>query len=179
MQKLLLNILKEPILNDTLPVNNYNIDDQQIELWIVPRDHDALNRIIKVIKQSKKSLKIAMFTWTNSSITEAVIEAFNRGVNVEIVIDRYSGLGASKKTAQRLENAGIRVRLSTGSELLHHKFLFVDNEILVNGSANWTYGAFNQNHEVFFIIKPLNDQQKNFMKSLWNVIMCNSKFFVK
>ena len=46
-----------------------------------------------------------------------------------------------------LERVGIPVRLDRTAAHMHHKFLIVDNALLLTGSYNWTKSAAQSNHE--------------------------------
>ena len=148
---------------------------QHLELWVLPDDPNAVKRMIQLFRAAQKSIKVAMFTWTRIDFTEELIAAAQRGVKVETVIDRYSGKGASAKIVRLLEQASISVRLSTGNKLLHHKFAYIDDTILVNGSANWTQAAFKHNDDYFIVLYPLTAEQQTKMNQLWNVIVKESK----
>lgn len=143
---------------------------ENVELWQLPDDPQAVTRMMQLIRSAKKTIKVAMFTWTRRDFTEALIEAKKRGVKVETVIDRYSGKGASAKIVKMLEESGIPVRFNSGKGLLHYKFAYIDNEILVNGSANWTNAAFTVNDDYFIVVSPLTQDQQIKMNQLWNTI---------
>lgn len=151
------------------------IGDQNIELWVLPDDPNAVKRMIQLFRSAKKSIKVAMFTWTRVDFTQELIQAAKRGVKVEAVIDRYSGKGASAKIVKMLNQNGIPVALSTGHGLLHHKFVYIDNNILVNGSANWTNSAFKNNDDYFIVIYPLTPEQQLKMNQLWQAIQKKSE----
>lgn len=148
---------------------------QNLELWVLPDDPDAVKRMINLFRSAQKSIKVAMFTWTRVDFTEELIAAAQRGVKVEAVIDRYSGKGASAKIVRLLEEGGIPILLSTGHKLLHHKFAYIDDSILVNGSANWTNAAFKQNDDYFIILYPLTSEQQAKMNQLWSVLLRESE----
>jgi cardiolipin synthase A/B len=150
------------------------IGSQHVELWILPDDPTAIQRMIELFRSAKKTIKVAMFTWTRVDFAQELIEAAKRGVRVEAVIDRYSGKGASSKIVRMLEKAGISVGLSTGQGLLHHKFVYIDDQILVNGSANWTNSAFKTNDDYFVVVYPLTPHQQEKMNQLWQVIRSQS-----
>lgn len=179
-----------PVLADLLTQKAFSMDDegnstpllqpkamageQNLELWILPDDQRAVRRLIELIRSAQKTIKVAMFTWTRTDLTQELIDANKRGVHVEAVIDRYSGKGASAKVVKMLGNAGIPVRLSTGQGLLHHKFAYIDDSLLVNGSANWTVSAFKYNDDCFIVTYPLTDRQKSKMDRLWAKIQKES-----
>lgn len=148
---------------------------QNLELWILPDDPTAAKRMIELFRSAKKTIKVAMFTWTRNDFTQELIEAAKRGVKVEAVIDRYSGKGASAKIVNILSQAKIPVRLSQGQGLLHHKFVYIDNQVLVNGSANWTFSAFKDNDDCFIVLYPLTKEQQVKMDRVWNAIVQDSE----
>lgn len=147
---------------------------QEMELWLLPNEKAGVHKMISLLRAAKKSIKVAMFTWTRKDYTEELIAAKKRGVKVDVVIDRYSGKGASGKIVKMLEKNGIPPKFNTGKGLLHHKFAYIDDSILINGSANWTESAFKLNDDYFLVIPSLNADQKSKMNVLWETIQKQS-----
>lgn len=143
---------------------------QNLEMWFLPDDKGAVRKLKGMIESAQKTVRVAMFTWTRKDLAQAVVEAAKRGVKVEVVLDHFAGNGAGAHVAKFLKTNGIPVFLSQGSALLHHKFMYIDGETLVNGSANWTKAAFTQNDDCFLVLHNLSDQQKSQMDRLWDVI---------
>lgn len=152
----------------------FMIGGQRVELWFLPDNPQASLKIKTLIRNAKKTIRIAMFTWTRPDFAKTVLDAAKRGVQVEVVIDRNSGKGASAKVVKFLQDHGIRVRLSTGTPLLHHKFLYIDDSILVNGSANWTKKAFTQNDDCFIVMHDVTPTQQAQLDALWKTILSES-----
>lgn len=148
--------------------------EQNVELWVLPDDPQALKRMIQLFRSAKKSIKVAMFTWTRTDFAKEMIAASKRGVDVEVILDRNSGNGASSNIVQMLMEKNISVRLSTTKGLLHHKFVYIDETTLVNGSANWTNAAFKYNDDFFIVVDPLLPDQQNKMNLLWSIIKKDS-----
>lgn len=153
---------------------SFSLAGQQGELWFLPSADQAVERLLQLIDSAQKTVRVAMFTWTHSELTRAVVRAHRRGVQVEAVIDRRQGQGAGAETVYLLKGAGIPVSLSRGDGLLHHKMLLVDEEVLVNGSANWTRSAFARNDDCFMILSRLNESQKAYLSDLWRVLQLES-----
>lgn len=149
--------------------------DQHLELWVLPDDPQAVQRMIDLFRSAKKSIKVAMFTWTRPDFAEELIAAAKRGIQVEVVIDRYSGKGASSKIVRLLEQNDALVRLSSANKLMHHKFAYIDDTIIVNGSANWTYAAFDENDDYFIVMYPLTPEQQIKMNKIWSLILKDSE----
>lgn len=158
----------------SFPHEDFTINGQQMELWFLPDDSKAVKRLKTLIESAKKTLRVAMFTWTRQDLAYAVIAASKRGVKTEVVIDHSSGKGTSAKIVELLKQNGIPTSLNDGKALLHHKFAYIDGSTLVNGSANWTKAAFTQNDDCFIILHDLTSDQKKQMEDLWKVIKAES-----
>ncbi len=153
----------------------FSIGKQKAELWQLPDVRGlALSRLLAAIAKAKKSLYIAMFTLTHPRITQALIEAHQRGVDVKIAVDFYTGQGASLKAIAQLGAAHIPTLLSQGQQLLHHKWAYIDRKTLIVGSANWTKAAFARNQDCFLILHRLRKEQRKFMDRLWHIISVES-----
>ncbi|MBI5273104.1 MAG: hypothetical protein HY861_03890 [Chlamydiia bacterium] len=147
------------------------IGGQNVDLWILPdpKAHSLLE-LKKRLKTARKSIRIALFTFTHAGLADELVLAHQRGVDVTVVIDMHSGLGASAQTLQALQRTGVKILHSQGTQLLHHKFAYIDEQILIAGSANWTKSAFMKNSDCLIILSPLTTEQKSFMNSLWRRI---------
>lgn len=159
-----------PLLKQEFSLNN-----QQMEFWFLPDNKNASERILQLIEGAKKSIKIAMFTWTRKDFAKAVVTAARRGVEVSVVMDRYAGKGAGIEISGFLTRCNVPVAYSTGQGLLHYKMMIIDDSILVNGSANWTKAAFTQNDDCIMILKDLTTEQVNGLDRLWKRILSESK----
>ena len=152
------------------------VGTQKTELWLLPDTDDrALADVCHKIRAARTSLKIALFTLTHPTLVDELIAAHQRGVKICPVIDMHSALGASKKAVEQLQDAGVRVRLSKGIQLLHHKFMLIDENTLLTGSANWTKGAFEKNSDCILIVHNLDGKQKKFMGKLWKRIEAEAR----
>lgn len=152
------------------------VGGQDIELWLLPdpKGH-ALNDLKKKLKKARQSLKIALFTLTHPVLVEEIIAAKKRNVDVTVIIDMHSSMGASMKAMEALKAANVRVLFTQGPQLMHHKFVYIDNETLITGSANWTKAAFNKNNDCLFTLYNLNAEQKKLMNRLWQSLKTTSQ----
>jgi phosphatidylserine/phosphatidylglycerophosphate/cardiolipin synthase-like enzyme len=145
-----------------------SVGGQKLELFLLP-NKNALERIKKIITRAKEKIKIAMFTFTNMELIEELIYAKKRGVQISVVVDYNSAIGTSKEAVEKLKKENIKIMLSQGIQLLHHKYLYVDDKTLVCGSANWTKAAFKKNKDLVLIMN-LVEKQKKFMSNLQKII---------
>lgn len=137
-------------------------------LWLLPDGgKEALDALITHLAQASRSIHIAMFTFTHPRIVQALIAAKNRGVDVRIAIDRYTAKGASKKALATLEKGGVTLLIHQGPQLLHHKWAWIDDSILIMGSANWTQAAFNKNHDFLLFMTKMPAGCEQVIRTLW------------
>ncbi len=158
----------------SIPHASFNQGEQKAELWFLPDDPRAIGRIKGLIQGAQKTLRVAMFTWTRRDLASEVIAAKKRGVKVEVVLDKGTAAAASKGIAKMLLESGVKVKLSQGKALLHHKFMQIDGKTMVNGSANWTKAAFETNDDCFVVLSPLSESQQIFLDKMWTIIIGDS-----
>ena len=157
----------------------FDVGGQKLDFWLLPNPDQGPEKIKELIRAAEKTLRIAMFTWTREDFADEVIDAYHRGVDVEVVIDKQSGRGASRNIVKKLAESGVPLYAGRGEELLHFKMMIIDDKILVNGSANWTKSAFYRNDDCFFILRPLTEKQKKYLKALWDVVISEAYSEVK
>lgn len=160
------------------PQQFFEIGNQTLEMWFLPDSKMAVQRIRSLIRAAKKSIKIAMFTWTRLDFANDIVSANLRGIDIQIVLDNNSSKGASLGVVKALQKGNVPFKVNSGQGLLHYKTMIIDDSILVNGSANWTKAAFNQNEDCYFILSPLNEEQQKFLNDMWKTIIKNSKALV-
>lgn len=159
--------LAHTLLNSQ-PNRKFIIGNQLFEIWRLPEERDeGLERLLALIQGATKTIRVAMYTWTHPILTEAICAAHKRGVGVEILLDRGQAEGVGKATLKALVKSGVPVWLSGGQKLLHHKCMWIDGKILVNGSANWTRAAFSRNKDCFFILHDLTEAQLAKLEQMW------------
>ncbi|MCH9613228.1 MAG: Cardiolipin synthase A [Chlamydiia bacterium] len=108
----------------------------------------AITPLVETLDGAKKSLEIAMFTFTHPELIEAVCKAHLRGVKVVVHLSKNH----SRKAEKAFEEAGICMKYPLENVLCHHKWALIDKEILIFGSANWTKSAFTRNEDYFYIM---------------------------
>jgi phosphatidylserine/phosphatidylglycerophosphate/cardiolipin synthase-like enzyme len=167
--------LQEKLPNESGYIRSL-VGGQHVELWLLPdpKGH-VLADLRKHIKQATRSLKVAIFTLTHPVLLEELIQAKNRGVDVTVIVDLHASLGASARAIEVLQKAGVHVRASQGVQLMHHKFMLVDNRTLVTGSANWTKSAFVKNSDCLFILHELTEEQRSTMDAIWDCLKTMSQ----
>jgi phosphatidylserine/phosphatidylglycerophosphate/cardiolipin synthase-like enzyme len=119
--------------------------------------------LIDLISKEQKSIKAAYYSFTLESIAEALIEAKNRGVNVEIIIDSSNIENKSKAIDKLIKNQlTFYVYYSNSKEfksLMHHKFMIFQEQIelpdggVITGSFNCSKAAAERHWENIVVLE--------------------------
>src|SRR6185312_8334306 len=96
-------------------MQHFLLQDQLMELWFLPENPDAVDRIMQLLREAQKTIRVAMFTWTRKDFADEIIRAYRRGVDVRVAIDYHSGKGASAEVVHLLSAAGVPTSLSTSN----------------------------------------------------------------
>jgi phosphatidylserine/phosphatidylglycerophosphate/cardiolipin synthase-like enzyme len=111
-------------------------------------DDQLDKRLIEQIEKETKSIHVCIYTFTHRGVATALIEAKKRGVEVEVIVDRFSV--KIKAPLEKLVEAGIPVfvwdpdrfkRKIAHRPLMHNKFCVFGTDKVWTGSFNFTYEA--------------------------------------
>jgi len=148
-----------------------HVEEQTVNVYFLPETgKSTLKKMKEMILSAKKIIHVAMFTLTHPELLEALKVAHQRGVQVGVAIDDYTAKGASRSALKILQKAGIPTYIGSSQKLLHHKWMWIDEETLVFGSANWTKAAFQKNKDCVVVMTPLKEAHKKTMHTLWDVL---------
>ena len=131
-------------------------------------DKEIYKPIIGLYDNAEKYIHLAIYSLTKDEFAEALIRAHKRGVEVKVLIDRIQAAGRYADD-EMLLNAGVELRRSKGSGLMHNKFAIIDGIIIYTGSYNHTNNATLKNDENYIIIKDetiAETYEKQFQK-IW------------
>jgi phosphatidylserine/phosphatidylglycerophosphate/cardiolipin synthase-like enzyme len=104
-------------------------------------------------------------------MSEALIDAKKRGVDVRVIIDANSVSTRGTKHA-KLRNAGIVLKTENYAGKMHSKAMIIDDQYFITGSMNFSYSGANKNDENTLIIKDkkIAEFHKNIFLYLWTKI---------
>jgi phosphatidylserine/phosphatidylglycerophosphate/cardiolipin synthase-like enzyme len=166
---------KTNIISDSLSAlttdTNTGTDTAKVEYYFPRAGQDVQSQLISVINSADKTLDVAIYSFTDSKIGDAIIQANQRGVTVRVITDQEQAAGKTQKSLlKELVQAGIPVKENTHSGLMHLKVTIVDDKIATTGSFNYTKAAENTNDEVFVILRDetaAKDFETEF-ETMWN-----------
>ena len=149
---------------------SYNIGNTQLEIYFSPKDKTT-NSIINRIKSAKEYIYIPTFLITDKNITNELISALNRGVDIKIIMDANSTSTLHTKY-EDLRKRGIQLKFEIFAGKMHTKTMIIDNEYVIMGSMNFSNSGNKYNDENTVIIEnsELAKFYKNYFKYLWDII---------
>ncbi|MEM3507304.1 MAG: phospholipase D-like domain-containing protein [Candidatus Bathyarchaeia archaeon] len=127
-------------------------DQKIIGAYFSPKDKCS-SKLIYWIDKANKSIHVLIYSFTLNSISEALINAHKRGIEVLIVLEKDQLSKYSKY--EELKNSGIGIRLDTNPALMHNKIAIIDGKIVITGSYNWSESAEYRNNENIIIISSI------------------------
>src|SRR6185369_7846496 len=108
--------------------------------------------IVRTIDESQKSIRVAAYYFTSRPITEALIAAHRRGVDVKVVMDETNKTNFYSSLKPLLD-ARIPTRTNSHYAIMHDKFMVIDSSTLELGSFNYTRSAEEKNAENVLVIR--------------------------
>ena len=103
------------------------------------------------IREARREIVAAVFTFTRHEIASELIAAARRGVKVHVKVDaKQAEWEGMAKVIKRMQKAGVTVTLISMQRKrshMHHKFIVIDDRLVVTGSYNYTTSATTANHE--------------------------------
>jgi phosphatidylserine/phosphatidylglycerophosphate/cardiolipin synthase-like enzyme len=130
------------------------VGGSQLEIAFTPTD-GIQQRIVTALNTANTTAQVAMFTFTNDAIGDALVAARARGVQVEVLLDQVAAGGVGSER-DRLCAGGVTVRVENFAGKIHDKYAVVDagtasDPLIVTGSTNWTANAVEANDENLLI----------------------------
>lgn len=107
---------------------------------------DSFWKLKTVIFGCERSLDMCLFLMTLPDVASLVIKLMKKGVRVRVIID-HNNIGVPGCQIRKMHQAGVLIVSIQQIGLMHHKFVLVDDRVLLTGSFNWTSQAVHYNNE--------------------------------
>ena len=125
------------------------------EAAFTPGD-DIAGLIAQRIAQSRESVQMQAYLFTDRGIANALLAARRRGVEVEVIGDAAQHEAGGLPWLAALDRAGARVYLNTSHAASHNKIVILDGRkagaTVITGSYNFTQSAQSKNAENVVVI---------------------------
>jgi phosphatidylserine/phosphatidylglycerophosphate/cardiolipin synthase-like enzyme len=113
--------------------------------------------IVGTVDGARRQVLVQAYLLTSKPITEALIRAHRRGVDVRVLLDEKQMERAGSAMAARLAAAGVPVWLETAYQNAHNKLMVIDaataGATVITGSYNFTWTAQHRNAENILIAR--------------------------
>lgn len=145
-----------------------------------------LARLVGLIDDAKRSIDIAIYSFRDAQVQEALKRAVARGVSVRFI---YNDGGDHQKNpagtmSSKLEEAGVDVRYV--NKIMHHKVAIIDgprtaqdrpsDAVIMTGSANWSSSAALTYDENTIVLRGQVEAVLR-MQQEFNLLWANSRDF--
>lgn len=126
-------------------------------------------KIIKEINHENKRVWVQAYYLTSRPIIESIINARERGANVEVILDKSQERGKKISVMQYIGRHAIPIWIDNTVAIAHNKVIILGNDEVITGSYNFTRSAQTRNAENMLIIKSPEitaEYTDNFMRRL-------------
>jgi phosphatidylserine/phosphatidylglycerophosphate/cardiolipin synthase-like enzyme len=114
----------------------------------------ARQRLVRAIEESRKTIDVAVYTFTAYELADALYAAQARGVHIRVLVNReMAETGGSGVRGLRLNGITVRTLGVPEQSLMHNKFAVFDERLVVTGSYNWTHSAEYANYENLVVLE--------------------------
>lgn len=159
--------LKKPLDSSNL----FNIGGTKVSAYFSPQDKTVEKALVPLVNNAKNYIYLPVFVITHKSLTKALIDAKNRGVDVKIILDATS-VRSNHTTHEVLRNAGIPLKTESFAGKVHTKSMIIDDKYVVTGSMNFSNSGENRNDENCLVIEnpELAKFYKGWFEFIWKKI---------
>lgn len=113
-------------------------------------DQNCTQKLIREISDARQEILVQAYFFTSNQIARALVDAKNRGVNVQIILDKSQALDPNSEIAYFC-NHGITPLIDYKPAIAHSKVMIFDNAVVATGSFNFTNSAQYKNSENLLI----------------------------
>jgi len=163
------NLEKYKIITNFLIKKYFKPKPVICECYFFPNPSNE-QRVVNMFRTCKKTLDLAIFTFTRDSIAQAILEANQRGVKIRCIGD--DGNSKVKGSDVRLlASNGIPCKTDNNLRFhMHNKMAIIDNSVVITGSFNWTSQAVNKNQDNILFIEDKNiaTQYTDYYNKMWD-----------
>lgn len=113
--------------------------------------------LLEELSKTQSSIRLVVAWLTNKKLFAKLVELAEKGIVVNVIINNDEINRDSLLDYSRLNigDSFIKMLETKNGNILHHKFCIIDENIVINGSYNWTYKA-NYNKENIHINTDTN-----------------------
>ena len=108
--------------------------------------------IVKAIDDSREEVLVQAYGFTHNAIAQALLRAQQRGVKVQVLLDKKSSQ-TNRYVIDLFEAAALPVKFDGAHAIAHNKVMVIDASVVVTGSYNFTNSADTRNAENSLVLR--------------------------
>lgn len=108
--------------------------------------------VVREIRAAQQNILVQAYSFTSAPIAEALVQAHQRGVHVQVVLDS-SQRSEKYSAADFLLNSGLPTLIDAKHAIAHNKIMILDGRVVLTGSFNFTKQAEEHNAENLLVIR--------------------------
>jgi phosphatidylserine/phosphatidylglycerophosphate/cardiolipin synthase-like enzyme len=131
-----------------------------VQLFVSPAKADVhfspkggcTEAIVAELQRARREVLVLAYSFTARPITDALIDARQRGLRVEIILDHSNEKEPHTDLPHLLEK-GLKPLIDDHHAIAHNKIMLIDGRTIITGSFNFTHQAELENAENMLILK--------------------------
>jgi phosphatidylserine/phosphatidylglycerophosphate/cardiolipin synthase-like enzyme len=108
--------------------------------------------VVRELQNARREVLVLAYSFTSKAISQALVAAKMRGLNVEIILD-HSNEKEEHTDLHFLMEQGLVPMIDATHAIAHNKVMIIDGRTIVTGSFNFTRQAEIENAENLLILK--------------------------
>jgi len=132
----------------------------------------ARRLVLETIGNAQHSIQMLAYAFQTPDITQALVDAKKRGVEVRIVVDKKRNRNKPSKAAMDfVARNGVELRTNDHYHIHHDKTIIVDGHTVETGSFNFAPSAETMNSENVVVIRGMPDVARQYLahwQSRWD-----------
>lgn len=130
---------------------------------------NCTQKIVDAINSSQRQILVQAYSFTSVPIAQALMAAKNRGVEVNVILDKSQYKAEKYSATKFFANQNIPVWIDSRVAISHSKVMILDQSTVITGSFNFTKAAQEKNAENVLILRDASIAElytKNWEKRL-------------
>lgn len=147
------------------PKNAQEKELKDISFYFSGDEISPLAVILQAINNAEEKIVMAMYSYTHPQVHDALNAAQARGVDVQVLVDEKR----HQSSMAKLQNPAYSLAHTNSAndkDLMHHKFLIIDDKTLLVGSLNLTPAQID--HDPSLLMKITEKQVIERYNEEWN-----------
>jgi phosphatidylserine/phosphatidylglycerophosphate/cardiolipin synthase-like enzyme len=136
---------------------------REVRVHFSPRG-GCQDAIVRELEKARKEVLVQAYSFTADPLTYALVGAWNRGVNVQLLLDKSNELERYSDLNIFLEH-GLHPHIDHAHAIAHNKIMIIDQRVVVTGSYNFTNQAEGENAENLLIFRGHPELVKEFRQN--------------